>query len=76
MLHHALRSLGLDTRLLVGEGTPKQRREAIEKAKQSEDGQPFILVATESYLGEGFDMPQLDALFLTTPISWDGSVTQ
>ena len=76
MLHHALRSLGLDARLLVGEGTPKQRREAIERAKQSEDGQPFILVATESYLGEGFDMPQLDALFLTTPISWDGNVTQ
>lgn len=75
-LHHALRSLGLDARLLVGEGTPKQRREAIEKAKQSEDGRPFILVATESYLGEGFDMPQLDALFLTTPISWDGNVTQ
>lgn len=76
MLHHALRSLGLDARLLVGEGTPKQRREAIERAKRSEDGQPFILVATESYLGEGFDMPQLDALFLTTPISWDGNVTQ
>ena len=76
MLHHALRSLGLDARLLVGEGTPKQRREAIERAKRSEDGQPFILAATESYLGEGFDMPQLDALFLTTPISWDGNVTQ
>lgn len=76
MLHHALRSLGLDARLLIGEGTPKQRREAIERAKQSEDGRPFILVATESYLGEGFDMPRLDALFLTTPISWDGNVTQ
>lgn len=25
---------------------------------------------------KGFDMPQLDALFLTTPISWDGNVTQ
>ena len=34
------------------------------------------MVATESYLGEGFDMPRLDALFLTTPISWDGNVTQ
>lgn len=76
MIHHALRSLGLDARLLIGEGTPKQRREAIERAKRSEDGQPFILVATESYLGEGFDMPQLDALFLTTPIAWDGNVTQ
>lgn len=76
MLHHALRSLGLDARLLIGEGTPKQRREAIERAKQSEDGRPFILVATESYLGEGFDMPRLDALFLTTPVSWDGNVTQ
>ncbi|MEC4273426.1 DEAD/DEAH box helicase family protein [Adlercreutzia sp. R25] len=76
LLHHGLISLGLNARLLVGEGTPKQRREAIEKVKTAAGEGSMVLVATESYLGEGFDMPQLDALFLTTPVSWGGSVTQ
>ena len=36
----------------------------------------YAIVSTESYLGEGFDLARLDALFLATPISWDGNVTQ
>ena len=67
---------GAEARLLVGEGTPRQRREAITEALQASTEQPLSLVATESYLGEGFDMPNLDALFLSTPISWSGNVTQ
>ena len=67
---------GAEVRLLVGEGTPRQRREAIAEALQASTKQSLSLVATESYLGEGFDMPNLDALFLSTPISWSGNVTQ
>ena len=67
---------GAEVRLLVGEGTPRQRREAIAEALQASAEQSLSLVATESYLGEGFDMPHLDALFLSTPISWSGNVTQ
>lgn len=65
-----------EVRLLVGEGTPRQRREAIAEALKASTEQPISLVATESYLGEGFDMPNLDALFLSTPISWSGNVAQ
>ena len=65
-----------EVRLLVGEGTPRQRREAITEALKASTEQPLSLVATESYLGEGFDMPNLDTLFLSTPISWSGNVTQ
>lgn len=67
---------GAEVRLLVGEGTSRQRREAIAEALRTSEEQSLSLVATESYLGEGFDMPNLDALFLSTPISWSGNVTQ
>ena len=32
--------------------------------------------ATGRYIGEGFDDPRLDTLFLTLPISWRGTVAQ
>ena len=39
-------------------------------------GEPFVLVSTGSYIGEGFDEPRLDTLFLAMPISWKGTLQQ
>ena len=36
----------------------------------------MVIVATGKYVGEGFDCPRLDALFLTLPVSWKGIVAQ
>jgi superfamily II DNA or RNA helicase len=35
-----------------------------------------VLVATGKYIGEGFDDPRLDTLFVTLPVSWRGTVSQ
>lgn len=35
-----------------------------------------VILATGRFIGEGFDDPQLDTLFLALPVSWRGTVAQ
>ncbi|MBV8212079.1 MAG: DEAD/DEAH box helicase family protein [Verrucomicrobia bacterium] len=44
-------------------------------AERSADAKCLIL-ATGRYVGEGFDDPRLDTLFLTLPVSWRGTIAQ
>ena len=40
------------------------------------DGEELLVIATGSYIGEGFDDARLVTLFLTIPVSWRGTVVQ
>ena len=61
---------------LTGEGTSKYKREILQKLQDIPQDAPLVIVATGKYVGEGFDYPRLDTLFLTLPISWKGLVAQ
>ena len=54
----------------------KARRLAMEQLATIPDTEERIILAIGSYIGEGFDDPRLDTLFLAMPVSFDGTITQ
>ena len=61
---------------LTGSGSTKEKREALQRLQAISPSEPLVIVATGKYVGEGFDYPRLDTLFLALPISWKGLVAQ
>lgn len=61
---------------LTGAGSTKEKRKALQQLYAVPSSEPLVVVATGKYVGEGFDYPRLDTLFLALPISWKGFVTQ
>ena len=58
----------------IGKKVLKDYEENINKINENNENK--IIVATCSYIGEGFDNSKLDTLFLTMPISGQTRVTQ
>lgn len=61
---------------LTGGGSGKEKRQVLESLDALPAAEPFVIVATGKYVGEGFDYPRLDTLFLAMPISWKGTLQQ
>jgi superfamily II DNA or RNA helicase/very-short-patch-repair endonuclease len=54
----------------------KALQHALASVAQMPQSEPRVILATGGFIGEGFDDPRLDTLFLTLPVSWRGTVAQ
>lgn len=62
--------------VLHGRLSIKQRFSIFKKLEELAPDAPRLLIATGKLVGEGFDHPPLDTLFLAMPISWKGTLQQ
>jgi superfamily II DNA or RNA helicase len=62
--------------VLTGGMGKKQYRAVMETINGVPGGSNRVILATGKYLGEGFDLPCLDTLFLVFPFSWKGTLIQ
>ncbi len=62
--------------VLSGKDKAKEKRIKLEQIKAVSEDENLVIVATGKYVGEGFDEPRLDTLFLAMPIAWKGTLAQ
>jgi superfamily II DNA or RNA helicase len=67
---------GLSSVVLKGGMGARARAAAHERLVPTADGAPLVVVATGHFVGEGFDCPALDTLFLAGPVSFKGRLVQ
>jgi hypothetical protein len=76
LLAEAIRSRGISPFLLEGGLGKRARAALLDQIENTPADEPLVVIATGQYLGEGFDCPQLDTLFLAFLISFKGRLIQ
>ncbi len=76
LLEAGLEESGVRPVVLVGGVGRKERRATISRLSEARSGDGVVLIATGSLLGEGFDCPPLDTLFVAFPIAFRGRIVQ
>ncbi len=71
LINQLLQENKIHSVILRGAMRVKERNAANEQLPNAQ-----AVVATGKYIGEGFDLPRLDTLFLAMPIAWKGSLAQ
>lgn len=72
----SLREGGHDPVVLRGGMGARTRAAALARLAPQPAGPPLLVVATGPYIGEGFDCPALDTLFLAAPVAFKGRLIQ
>jgi len=72
----ALKEGAHDPVVLRGGMGAKARAAALARLDLKPNAEPLLVVATGPYIGEGFDCPVLDTLFLAAPIAFKGRLVQ
>ena len=62
--------------VLHGRLSKEQRATVFDSLSELDGSAPRFLLRTGHFIGEGFDYPPLDTLFLAMPISWKGTLQQ
>ncbi|WP_255557225.1 DEAD/DEAH box helicase [Paeniglutamicibacter sp. Y32M11] len=76
LISEAVKSAGLDPIELNGSLKTAARQAAMERINSTAPEDPLLVLGTGSFIGEGFDCPRLDTLFLAAPISFKGRLVQ
>lgn len=63
-----------DCYIISGKTKVRERTSLLETLEQLDKG--FVLLSTGKYIGEDFDLPQLDTLILAAPFSWKNNLIQ
>jgi superfamily II DNA or RNA helicase len=68
---------GCDVTVLRGGMKARERQQVTQRLAAHEPEQPpLLIVGTGSFIGEGFDCPALDTLFLASPITFKNRLVQ
>jgi superfamily II DNA or RNA helicase len=62
--------------VLQGGMRAPQRKEMLSKLASAPEDEERLILATGPYIGEGFDDPRLDTLFIVMPFSFKGKMVQ
>lgn len=61
---------------MTGNNSKKEHKQILEQMHRVPPTETMILVATGKLVGEGFDYPRLDTLFMAMPVPFRGVVEQ
>jgi superfamily II DNA or RNA helicase len=67
---------GHQAMVLQGSMNATARRSAVARLADTKPGDGVLVIGTTPFIGEGFDAPALDTLFLAAPVSFHGLLIQ
>ena len=61
---------------LIGTASAKEKRMMMERLQEIPESEPLVIIATGKYVGEGFNYPRLDTLYIALPVAYSNIVQQ